>query len=450
VNNVILNAMLKSSGLNETKQTPLAKKESNKGFEKILKTISEGQSKYNDTISNKVDIVDKENTESLGEKSDDKDFDNLMQLIMTLGNIGQDQQLKLNSIDNVDYDKLKQMVSELILNSLSNGTAAEDISNDLNLKEFNTMYLNQVEGFGINSEEQLKQNIDKLASQIVDKLTIDPEFKEQLMSKLQSELQKPDALETEELKKAIISELSTMLKSNDDKKIVNEAITQDIEVSEEVKELKVKPIVESTNAKPLSTTTENKIMSKEDKLLKDLAGEDNQNASKENLSDRIANVVTRFEVIRTDKAIGAESQVTISRNNFDADFIKAIKFMDTNNIKELSVKIIPKDLGEIVIRISMDNGIMKANITAANKETYNLLNSQLPAISNQLSEQNMNIQSFNLSLYNGDNFLFSGNGSGEREGRQQGRKATQISSIEAEDSSVNGYELDESSINTLA
>nr|WP_286207961.1 flagellar hook-length control protein FliK [Clostridium caldaquaticum] len=123
--------------------------------------------------------------------------------------------------------------------------------------------------------------------------------------------------------------------------------------------------------------------------------------------------------------------------------------MDLNNIKELTVKIIPKELGEIVIRLTMDNGVLKANLTAANKDTFELLNSQLPIINNELSKQNMSIQSFSLSLYNGDNFLFNSNGNSEDSSRQQGRKGTKITAS-GEEEVVEEYSLEQSNVNILA
>nr|WP_274601634.1 flagellar hook-length control protein FliK [Clostridium rhizosphaerae] len=124
--------------------------------------------------------------------------------------------------------------------------------------------------------------------------------------------------------------------------------------------------------------------------------------------------------------------------------------MDINNLKELSVKIMPKDLGQMVIRLTMDNGIMKANITATNKETYDLLNSQLPAISKQLSEQNLSIQSFSLSLSNGDNFLFNGNESNTDGQQKNHKKNVGIDAIEDEDLLSEANIQQEGNVNLLA
>jgi flagellar hook-length control protein FliK len=271
------------------------------------------------------------------------------------------------------------------------------------------------------------------------------------MTKLNEVIQGSSNTSSEVLKQALINEVSSMANKDIDSKVIEHKNT----IQPEVHKTLFKSDTETTKIlsednKTQKVQFEGKVVNKEDKLLNYLITEDSSKGAKENLSDRIANVVTRFEVIRSDKPLVVDAPVTINKDNFNADFIKAIKFMDINNIKELSVKVIPKDLGEIVIRLSLDNGVMKANITAANKETYTILNAQLPAISNQLADQNMNIQSFNLSLSNGDNFLFSGNGNDQSERKQQGKKATQTDGINSNEGLVQGYDTKDSSINALA
>lgn len=78
--------------------------------------------------------------------------------------------------------------------------------------------------------------------------------------------------------------------------------------------------------------------------------------------------------------------------------------MENNNVKNLTVKIEPKELGELVIKLTTENGIMKANITAATKEGYNLLNSSLADMSNQLNNGEVKIQHLSLSMYDSSSY----------------------------------------------
>ena len=306
----------------------------------------------------------------------------------------------------------------------------------------------------VNTENNLKQQVEVLVSQIIEKLSTDSDLRTQLISKMSGELQRASVNDNEVFKQAIIKELSSLVKQGTDNKIESHAPVMEfetlsnIQTSEKGETETNEGSIERRNSE--NTEVNAKAVNKEDKLLKDLVLDDSTKSTKDSISDKIANVVTRFEAIRTDKPAVVEAQVVINRNNLNADFIKAVKFMEVNNIQELSVKVIPKDLGEIVIRLSMDNGVMKASISTSNKETYNLLNSQLTVISNQLADQNMNIQSFNLSLYNGDNFLFSGKGNDQDEKKQQGKKATKVNSVDSDEVMVQEYETESSNINALA
>ena len=76
--------------------------------------------------------------------------------------------------------------------------------------------------------------------------------------------------------------------------------------------------------------------------------------------------------------------------------------MVTNNIKEMTVKINPGQLGEITIKVIEEGGVMKANIKASSKETYTLLSQQLGDIKKHLGEQNIKIQEVNISIYDED------------------------------------------------
>lgn len=448
-----IKALSKSEAYTEPKVNKAAKQENNNEFSKIInKKLSEEENNTKAAVINKVtekssaaeeDKLKVDNVEADSKPEEPRLEENaneqllqLMQLLMGFGNKAGIQ----------DAEKLKQIISELLLSDISGENKGDNGNNNLlDLKSINLKKLDINDL--INTKNNLKQQVEVLASQIVEKLSTDSDFRTQLISKLSGELQGVAIDESKDFKQAIIKELSSLIKQGNNMGLENQTTIKEIEAPSSIHTIEKAETEankgftgESNNYKP---EVNNKTVNKEDKLLKDLLLEDGS-------KDRIANVVTRFEAIRNDKPAAAEAQLTINRNNLNTDFIKAVRFMDMNNIKELSVKILPKDLGEIVIMLSMDNGVMKANISASNKETYNLLNSQLTAISNQLADQNMNIQSFNLSLYNGDNFLFSGNGNDQGGRKQQGKKAAHVEGIDSDETPLQGYDTEERNINALA
>ena len=97
--------------------------------------------------------------------------------------------------------------------------------------------------------------------------------------------------------------------------------------------------------------------------------------------------------------------MTVNRQTLDLDIIKNVKFMMKNSVQELKVKIYPKELGEMTIKILSEEGIMRAEIKATSKETYNLLNSNLNEIKKSLVDQNIKIQQVNIGIYN-DSYIY--------------------------------------------
>lgn len=165
---------------------------------------------------------------------------------------------------------------------------------------------------------------------------------------------------------------------------------------------------------------------KEDKFLKELASLDKSEVDTK--MDKVANFITGLnKTIATTNTAQVAKNVTVNRETFVEDVIKSIKFMDQNNIKEMTVKIVPRELGEVIIKLTMENGAMKANITANNKEAYNLLNSNLQEISSKISNTEIKIQNFSMDLYNGDTTFFS-NENSKQDRRQYENSSTKLKS----------------------
>lgn len=169
------------------------------------------------------------------------------------------------------------------------------------------------------------------------------------------------------------------------------------------------------------SSSENKDLSKdgssEENFLKNLAnGNKSDSASK---VDKVMNFMNGFNKILNSPTVNEAIPVaTVNRETFINDIIRSVKFMQQNDMKEMTVKVMPRELGEIVIKITMENGLMKANITANNKEAYNLLNSNIQDL-NKIGNGEIKIQNFTIDIYNGDTTYFS------RENSREGNKESQ-------------------------
>lgn len=150
-------------------------------------------------------------------------------------------------------------------------------------------------------------------------------------------------------------------------------------------------------------------LSKEDKLLEKLTGNNDNKFSKVN---QFMNLMNTSRVSPLDNLKSVENLV-INKVTFNDDIIKSIKYMEINNLKDLTVKINPKNLGEVVISLTMDNDVMKAQLKSSNKETFALLNASLNEINEKLNG-NIKIQQVEVSIYNEDTTYFSGEANKEQ------------------------------------
>lgn len=101
--------------------------------------------------------------------------------------------------------------------------------------------------------------------------------------------------------------------------------------------------------------------------------------------------------------------VAVSRETVATDVVSNVKYMVKNQVEQLTVKIYPKELGEITIKIISEDGIMKADIKSTSKETYTLLNSNMEEIKKYLSNESLIIKEVNIGLYE-DTTYYSGQG----------------------------------------
>lgn len=158
----------------------------------------------------------------------------------------------------------------------------------------------------------------------------------------------------------------------------------------------------SNESQNQAKTVEKSILEKEDKFLKQVLGTDNEDDSKMNSFS----LFTSSTVNENSNVSNINDTNVINKDSMVKDVVKNIKYMDVNGVKELVVKIKPKELGEISIKLIHDDGVMKANIKASSKETYSLLSQNLNDIKKYLQDQNIKIQDIELGLYSDDTTFF--------------------------------------------
>lgn len=239
----------------------------------------------------------------------------------------------------------------------------------------------------------------------------------------QTSLNDSETLDLDKLIKVISNDTATSKdnKLEDIKRLINRFLSNDLSNNKE--EMKVEELNDTTiNHPTLRNVTEEKqdlkvittSENKEEKLLNSLVkGNDDGKNSKVNM---FMQNITRFNS-EVEKLNPVEN-VVVNRNTFNADMVKAIKYMELNNIKELTVKIYPKELGQITIKLTMDAGLMKANLSTNNKDTYNLLHANMKELNENLSNSQFKVNEVTINIYNEDTTFFKQQGFSDNQNSQ--------------------------------
>lgn len=371
--------------------------------------------------------VDLEAGEDCKEKDINKELIELLQSLLNNSKLNNEKPIKAE-----DVNKLNEMIEELTKgNSIDLSKLKEIlISNKLipsNVEE------NNLVGKGFNSQLQdllnlMKENKD--GTLIDDKVK---ELIEKVLNKVDT-VSKTSKVEDLGFHKKNLEQLKDMLKTNTDN------MAKDLE---------------NTSDKNTSSTLNNELLGEDEKFLNGLLGEDssykntkammfgtmNSEKSEEKAPTALSNIaigdVKSFSLSEAQVTENISAPTMINKNTMAEDVVKNIKFMEIADLKELTVKINPKDLGEIVIRLSLENNEMKAKILAGNKETYGLLNSNLNEIKSNLLAQEFRVQEISVNIYFQDSTTY-----GEfKEGQGYEERNQRNSYNNGENSSENGEEL---------
>ena len=149
------------------------------------------------------------------------------------------------------------------------------------------------------------------------------------------------------------------------------------------------------NADTNTDDSQNKGFTKEDRLLKSLTDD----------SDKF--IINRHLAINSEFTVKSvqniNNEIVVNEATMTEDIVKSVKFIATNGLRELTVKINPNKLGEMTISIMQEDGALKANLKATTKEAYDLISKHLHEVTKVLEEQNVKIQKIDVTLENNTN-----------------------------------------------
>ena len=359
--------------------------------EDIQKVNSSDNETETDNISKLTELKEKLKVLEEDDKPVSKDEveDILAQLLNILNKLGiKEEDLKLNGENN--SEALKNLIARISENKSSNNV------NSIMEKLMELM-----------KNDSVKDSLDTDSLKSIEKI----------FSNLSANLVDDNTEATKNIKngiKNLMSEISNVLgdKQNQNGKVLT---IEDILNKNYSQDNKESSLGNESNKNTTSEAQKGKETLKEDKFLNSLL-DDNKDSS----SNKINLFAARTQVVQN-QGVETVRGLTINKATFANDLIKDVKFMSTNAMKELTVKINPGDIGEITIKLIQEDGVMKANLKANSKEATMLLSQNLADIKKQLIEQNIKIADVNVELYQEDTTFFSEQGFGRQLSEDQGK-----------------------------
>lgn len=441
--------MIKSvNEISFNKETNIKPREtkSNKGFDKFIKKFSQnkkGDGYLKSAKENTSHVEDKrgdgylkpikENTSQVKNKTtlDEKDVD------MEVSKL-EDTDIE-DSIKNTN-EQLYLLIQNIFFQNIPGGIEGLLKEGNELSKTIEELVLNIVEDISKEENVDLKEALDGIN---IKDLGLEEKVNKEEFKAL---FKNPET--EEETLKEIKSQISSLIKEEilpkedaNVKKDFNNTV-----VPKENLNVKVKTKKENLNQ---NSTEESfsKEENSEEAVLKNILGD-----KEDNKFSKAVNFMNQFNKVANVENLEVENveNIVATKETLKTDVIKAVKYMELNNIKNLTVKINPKELGELVIRITMESGKMKANITANNKEAFNLLNANLQDITDKLQRGAVKIENFSLNLYE-DTTFFSNDKEKGKEGFKGNKKnSTKVNAIENDIIENENSKEDLSNISILA
>ncbi|MCC0644139.1 flagellar hook-length control protein FliK [Clostridioides sp. ZZV14-6150] len=258
-----------------------------------------------------------------------------------------------------DCSKINEILQQL-LNILKN--------NDKKDKDINSI-LNDIEK--LNVSDELKQEL-KLNKNMLNKI-----------ANQNAELNKANANKSDEAQNLDMMKLRELLENN---------AKGNFEVISKTTEDDNKSIdLYNFDSNRMDNLNSNKQRDDSSDILEKLAGVNG------NKNGNLGQVINKSMDINKTKSDNVNLK-HIESNVMD-DSIKAIKHMKTNDIQELTIKLRPKELGDMNIQLLKDNESMKAVVTVFNKDVFDSINKNITDLKQHLELTNVNIKDVSVQMH---------------------------------------------------
>lgn len=334
----------------------------------------------------KTNVEDSELTLNTNDNTEDVDYTLIQQLMNLLQQIGQiDESGKLNLLDKDTDVKLDNLV-DFIKNQNMNQLQSNDIDNLLESL--------------VKSGEMKLTSPENLNEEVLNKI------KEILNSKSSNK----DTLENVKSNNNVLDSLNEENKVQDTNKSLDIDFTPINKKQEQNSYEQLDIMTLNTKSNMIKTTKSDKDLN----TLEDILGEKNNNQFM--FSHGVQTTSTTNE---NTEGITNPPVKEIRQEFIGDDVVKTVRYLKANGLEEINIKISPRELGEMTIKLIKHAEETKVAITISKDDVFDLVNKNVGDIVKHLNDLNIKVKEVSVDIKNDNQKFFSDNLNQEFERKNQ-------------------------------
>lgn len=162
------------------------------------------------------------------------------------------------------------------------------------------------------------------------------------------------------------------------------------------------------------------------------------------------NILKRLAFEENDFSISSQNKApqTIKINNLETDIVQAIKYLHNNRTEELNLKMSPKELGDMTIKIIKNDKESKILITLSKEDVFDLLSKNIKEVETHISSLDLKVKEVSVEIRSENQNDFTQ--SFKRNSNQEEKKQRSYKHTEEISENVDTVNIEESNINILA
>lgn len=325
------------------------------------------------------------------------------------------------------------------INSMSN-KSTQDINNlidDLNQLDNKNLIGNLL----LNNSQDVSQVSEDIFNNLMQDIVVDDE-----LLNLRQQLESKSINSEENILSNSIEESANIQSDESDKSIDNQtnSITNAVNIEESYNQLEISSLSNKSN---LFNNTKSDLENDDLDTLEGILDEDYNNIIGFN------NRITESENTSSKVDIDSAPIREVRQEAIGDDIVQTVRYLNENGLEEIKVKINPRELGEMTIKIMKSLEETKLSITITNEDIYDLVNKNVSEITKHLKSLDINVKEVFVDVKSNNEHFFSDNLNQEfdRNNKNNGKqKKNKLQKFESENlDSIDEIEIKEDNLNIL-